>query len=166
MGSRSGEAPEMIEDSGLAILLDERAIGQVMQRYCHAMDYGPESEWVSCFTADGVFDVRDSDGDSLFRVAGHENLAGFIAEYPNTLPKFYKHLYLSPIVDLDGDVARVESYVFVVWCDPGHAAEISSFGKVTDVFLRTPQGWRIKERVALTEALPVNPGHLLTWSDG
>jgi hypothetical protein len=152
-------------DPSLATLLDERAIALVMQRYCHAMDYGPESAWVSCFTPDGVFDVRNVNGESLFRVDGEDNLAGFIAEYPKTLPKFFKHLYLSPIVDLDGDTAHVESYVLVIWCDEGKPAEVSSFGKVNDVFVRTTDGWRIKERVALTEAMPVDPAHHLAWSE-
>ena len=146
-------------------LLDERAIDRVMQAYCHAMDHGPTNAWVECFTEDGVFDVRDANREPLFRVAGHAELLRFIESYPNNLPTYYKHLYLSPLIDIDGDTASVESYVLVIWCSAGRPAEVSSFGKVSDVWVRGDRGWRIRNRIAITEAMPADTSQQITWSE-
>jgi hypothetical protein len=100
----------------------------------------------------------------MFRVAGREELLSFIAAYPDGLPQYYKHLYLSPIVQVVENAAWVESYVIVIWCSDGEPAEVSSFGRVNDVFARTEEGWRIRERVALTEAFPRDDSQLITWS--
>lgn len=151
-------------ESALRQMLDERAINQVMQTYCHSMDYGPHEAWAGCFTADGVFEVQKASGETMFRVAGREELVSFIAAYPEGLPQYYKHLYLSPIIEVGEDTARVESYVIVIWCSEGEPAEVSSFGRVNDVFARTDDGWRIRERVALTEAFPRDDSQRISWT--
>jgi hypothetical protein len=151
-------------EGALRQILEERAINQVMQTYCHTMDYGPTESWVDCFTADGVFEVQKASGETMFRVSGRDELRSFIEAYPDGLPKYYKHLYLSPIFDVAADTARVESYVIVIWCAEDEPAEVSSFGRVNDVFVRTDDGWRIRERVALTEAFPRDDSQLISWS--
>ena len=42
----------------LQALEDERAILETLYQYGHAMDYGPDADFVDCFTPDGLWDVR------------------------------------------------------------------------------------------------------------
>src|SRR5262245_45108895 len=56
------------------LLEDERAILQTLHQYGHAMDYGPDLDFVDCFTAEGVWDVQMRRSNGGFRCRGHAEI--------------------------------------------------------------------------------------------
>src|SRR5580704_17902938 len=104
----------------LRILEDERAILETLHRYGHAMDYGPDAEFVSCFVVDGVWDVRMRRSKSGFTCRGHDDIAASLAAQMSVrVPALYaKHIVVDPRISLDGNNASVVSYFLRV--EPGH----------------------------------------------
>jgi hypothetical protein len=140
----------------LALLEDERAILRTLHTYPHSIDYGRESDWVGCFTADGVFDVRDKSGTTGRVVAGHDELAEFAAGFSRPPARWHKHLLLEPLIDVEGDTARASAY-FTVLVEHEHAPVPWVFGRYRDTLVREPDGaWRFRERIAEVES--VRPG--------
>lgn len=142
----ASESPE------LRLLLDEQAILRTLHRYCHAMDYGLQAEWLDLFTVDGIFDVYHPSGQTIHRENGREALARYVASYPHPPAAYPKHLVLSPIIDIDGDTARVQSY-FVLLVRGKHGdARVGSYGRYTDRLQKIDGQWRFAERLAEVEA--------------
>jgi hypothetical protein len=143
-----------MHDPEFQLLIEERAINRLMQRYCQAMDRGQEQEWIDCFTEDVLFDVRRPDGTLIHQENGHGDLARYIARYPKP-PDFRKHIYTTTVleVDLAAGEARAESYWTLLASGPGGSAVLSAFGSARDRLVKTAQGWRIKERYAVAEAM-------------
>jgi 3-phenylpropionate/cinnamic acid dioxygenase small subunit len=134
----------------MQLLLDERAITRTLHRYCHAMDYGLEEEWVDVFTSDAVFDViMMPAGAGIHRENGREELARYIANYPKP-PRYSKHIILDPIIDIDGDQARVESF-FLFLAREDDVARLIVFGRYKDSLRKADGKWRIAERIAEVE---------------
>jgi hypothetical protein len=142
-------------DRELRILLDERAIGAVMNAYCHAMDTGAHESWMNCFTADAVYDVALPDGRIYARLEGEADFRNFITHY--TVLPGHKHVYVTPLFDVDPDAgtATVEAYWFMLSGSEAKAG-ISSLGRSRDVFVKGADGkWRMKERRVATEGMAV-----------
>lgn len=138
-------------DRRLTLLEDERAILALLARYGHSIDYGLEADWVDCFTADGVFDVRRVDPAGE-RHVGREALAAFVADHTRAPAHLHKHVVVDPIVVVDGDEATAQSY-FLRVDELRGAPVIRSFGRYHDRLARGGDGrWRIRERVADVEA--------------
>lgn len=132
-------------------LEDERGVLRTLHRYAHCIDYGREREWVDCFAEDGVFDVRREDppGD---RYVGHDALAGFVAAHTRAPDHWHKHLVLGPVIEVEGDEARAESYLARLDLMRDEPV-IRSFGRYRDRLVRCPDDvWRIRERIAEVEA--------------
>jgi hypothetical protein len=132
-------------------LEDERAILETLHRYGHAMDYGPDTEFVSCFVVDGVWDVRMRRRKAGFRCRGHEEIAASLAgQMSARVPALYaKHIVVDPRIALDGDNANVVSYFLRV--EPRHDGPtcIVASGRYLDRMVRSNDGsWRFQERIA------------------
>ena len=145
----------------LALLLDERAITRLLHRYAHAMDAGDEQAWVDAFTPDAVFDVVEVvGGRRVHREEGHGDLARYVASYPKP-PRFRKHVVVDPVIEVDGDVARVEAYWLLLERDDADGRPVvAAFGHYHDRLVRVDGGWRIAERhadVQATNAAPPSP---------
>src|SRR5437870_12707088 len=65
----NSEKPEMTQESisadafaditrRLNALEDKQHVVEALNRYAHVTDYGDESEWVDCFTEEGLFEIR------------------------------------------------------------------------------------------------------------
>ena len=149
---------ETIDVRELRALLDERAIVQLMHRYAHAMDYGDEAAWVDVFTPDAVFDVVESvGGRRIHREEGRGDLAAYVAAYPKP-PAFRKHVIVDPVVEVDGDEARVESYWILLHREQDDGMPVlAAFGRSTDRVVRLDGEWRIAERFAEVEATTFAP---------
>jgi hypothetical protein len=135
----------------LQILEDERAILQTLHRYGHAMDYGPDSEFVSCFVVDGVWEVKMRRSKAGFTCRGHGEIAASLAAQTSVrVPALYaKHIVVDPRIALDGDHARVVSYFLRV--EPGNdgPTRIVASGRYLDRLVRSHDGaWRFEERIA------------------
>jgi hypothetical protein len=140
---------------------DERAILRVLYSYCHAIDYGEEARWLALFTADGIFHVDMPRGLPPLHCAGQQELAAFISAHPRAPAALHKHLLLNPLIDLQGDEARVASY-FQMLLDIDGTPATYCFGRYLDKLVRSNSGlWQFRERVAQvqsvrTDAFPRN----------
>ena len=66
----------------VALLEDERAILRRLFAYGHAIDYGDEEAWASCFAENGVFDIRTRlEGTPNMKVSGRAELRAFVGRH-------------------------------------------------------------------------------------
>jgi hypothetical protein len=150
----------------LTNLLDERSIQNTMFRYVQAIDYGREEDFVDCFTADGLLDMRRTPGadnsksilrggtrhEHGIRWTGPAQLKTFISGHSRPPEAYHKHFNGVPVIRLLGDAADAESYVFVLIRKEGSLG-LLAFGHYLDKFVRCADGrWRIKERLLEIEA--------------
>src|SRR5262252_9551538 len=95
----------------LEALEDERAILQTLYQYGHAMDYGPDADFIDCFTPVGVWDVRMRlTPEGAFACVGHDEIAASLqVQTAVRAPALYvKHLLVEPRIILEGNEASVE----------------------------------------------------------
>jgi hypothetical protein len=137
----------------LQLLLDERAVLRTLHEYAHAMDYGREDAWVDAFTPDAVFDVVEVvSGKRIHREDGRGDLAAYVASYPKP-PHFRKHVMVDPLIEIDGDEARVEAYWLLLQRDDQSGRPLLvAFGHYVDRLVRHADRWRIAHRFAEVEA--------------
>jgi 3-phenylpropionate/cinnamic acid dioxygenase small subunit len=123
------------------VTTDREQISDVLIRYATGIDTRDWPLFRTCFTADvhadygdiGVWD--DVDGITEFMAAVHETM-------PAT-----NHLLSNIAIDLDGDRASVTSYVHaVLLLDRDPQQWVDAVGTYADTFVRTDDGWRIRER--------------------
>jgi hypothetical protein len=136
----------------MRVLEDERAILQTLYQYGHAMDYGPDADFIDCFTPDGVWDVRmRRTPDGAFTCVGHGEIAASLeAQTSVRAPALYaKHLVIEPQIVVDGDEASVRSYFLRVEPRDDGPTQIVASGRYLDRLIRCDDGrWRMTERVA------------------
>jgi SnoaL-like domain len=154
-------------------LEDERDIRVALDRYGHSIDYGLESAWVDCFTADGVYDLRlrvpvaglqstfpfaEVDPGGL-RFTGARALASFVAVHSRPPVAYHKHIVVDQVIVLDGDPdrARATSY-FLRVDDLAGRREIVAFGRYIDRLVRCADSrWRFEERLVDLESSAIAP---------
>jgi hypothetical protein len=128
-----------VDESELA---DRVALVQLLAEYGHIMD---ERDWPGLeriFTADAVCDW------SAFDLAVTNSLAE-LQTYNDEIRHPLGHHVTNVFVQLDGDTATVRSKLLVV-LDDGSVAT----GEYLDQAVRTPEGWRIRHRVARPRRRP------------
>jgi hypothetical protein len=136
----------------LQVLEDERAILRTLYQYGHAMDYGPDADFIDCFTDDGVWDVRmRRTPDGAFTCAGRTEIAASLeAQTSVRAPALYaKHLLVEPRIALDGDSATVDSYFVRIEPQDDGPTQIVASGRYLDDLIRGDDGrWRFTHRIA------------------
>jgi hypothetical protein len=136
----------------VAELNDHQQVLDSMYRYGHAVDYGLNAEWVDCFTADGIFDLRRRGQDPL-EFAGTRALSDFVAAHTNSPEFWHKHLLIEPRITIDGDRADVASYFVRIDRSSTGTNYIKSFGRYLDRLRRCDDGrWRFEHRIAESES--------------
>ncbi len=119
------------------------AINQLEAFVHHAVDHDDQSLFHLVFTEDAVFDGRNT-GGPLFE--GLEAIKGFFSlgkpPHPPT------HHMTNCYVYEDGGTVRVK----MKWLVLNPKTGLPIVGVNDDVVVRTPQGWRVKERVATVKA--------------
>jgi len=143
----------------VALLMAERAVLDTLCRYGHSIDYGLEEDWLDCFAASGAFDVRYRGGAKWSRrYEGRSELATFIAGHSRAPDRWHKHLLFEPLVTVDGDRARAQSYFTRLDAGNDGAPFVRAFGRYLDELVRGSDGrWRFVERVAEVEARATGP---------
>jgi hypothetical protein len=158
----AAEAAELRK--ALQLQRDLEEIRQLKYAYCRANDGGwPESgpahmgPTADLFVEDGVWDGRPV----APLAEGREAIRRMIVDY-RTLAPFALHLMINPDIVVEGDIARGRWRALVATEVAGGASAMLIAGAYTDVYVRTPEGWRFKSlrfeeirRFALTEAPPL-----------
>jgi hypothetical protein len=112
-------------------LRDPEGITDLLARYGSLLDRGDHESWVDLFTAEGSFEVFGR----TFR--GRQGLMRMAETAPGGV-----HLAGLPVIELDGDAARVQqSFVFVD--QHTHGVRI---GWYDDVIRRQGERWRFDRR--------------------
>ena len=116
--------------------------------YSQSWDTGQADRWAAVFIEDGAFELVALEDRPGRRVEGSEALRRFCLEVNGHTTGI--HLMHMPRVVVDGDTARGWLYFEfkkVVRSPGGETALGSSAGYYDVTYVRTPQGWRMKERI-------------------
>jgi hypothetical protein len=120
---------------------DRMEIGDLLARYSAAIDGRAWHELDALFTDDAVIDYSEMGG-----IRG--SLAEQKAFLASVMPSFagFQHLTATSTFDIDGDTARVRTICFnpMVVTDERQVLFCGLWYR--DVLVRTPDGWRIRER--------------------
>jgi hypothetical protein len=130
-------------------LEDRQAIVDLLNTYGHGLDYGLTEVFVDLWTDDGVWQLPIIDPfNGLDEIrAHHERVYAPPREHRS------KHCVVEPLIEVDGDEARVDSYFFVlVFEEKGPL--MRSYGRYRDQVVRCPDGrWRFRRRDAELECV-------------
>lgn len=127
-------------------LADKDEIHDLVQRYCRAVDR---------LDYPGIRAVYADDG-----VDHHTGLSGsaddYVAWLQSVLPRLdgTMHLVANHLCELNGDEAVAETYGTAVhWGSPSEdgSRNFTSGFRYVDHLIRTPSGWRIRERFAIRD---------------
>jgi len=125
---------------------DKEQIAEVLIRYATGID---SKDWPllrSCWT-----DEIDVDYQQLGRFTTADALTDVMRQLHENMGPTY-HRMSNIVIAVDGDRATVRSYVqAVLMLQPNDSTNwVDALGHYDDVFVRTPDGWRISERVSRT----------------
>jgi hypothetical protein len=137
----------------LARLTDREAIRDRVYAVAHAVDYGLEDQFVDSFTPDGQFQVLLRGSDIATHVYdGHAGLRARIENHTRPPELYHKHVFVNPVIAIDGDLATCDTYFFVV-SEYQSEPVILAFGRDRDQRIRCADGvWRITVRRTEMEA--------------
>jgi 3-phenylpropionate/cinnamic acid dioxygenase small subunit len=123
---------------------DRLEINELLVRYSHAVDTQDWELYTTVFTSDAVIDYTE--------MGGPRGTVTEIVEFlRSTMPTFAssQHMVGNTVLELDGDAARARTICFnPMVLDRGEGATHVFFCGLwyRDALVRTPDGWRIKER--------------------
>jgi 3-phenylpropionate/cinnamic acid dioxygenase small subunit len=128
---------------------DKAQIAEVLNRYATGIDSKDWPLFRSCWTDDIDVDYGD-----LGRFTTADELTDLMTKLHDSMGPTY-HRMSNFVIDVDGDRATVRSYVHaVLMLRPGDSANwVDAVGHYDDVFVRTPEGWRISSRISHTASL-------------
>jgi hypothetical protein len=150
-------------DPALDALCSQRAISDVLQRYCRGIDRLDLELVRSCYWADATDSHGGFQGSRDEFVAWVESL---LARFESTL-----HFVGNSLIELAGDAAVAETYAIAFHRGRDATPSLNTVVGVryVDRFERRGGEWRIARRVCVTEwirvddeagRLPIAPGHV------
>jgi hypothetical protein len=133
--------------------LDYFEIQQLVAKYARAIDTCSNNgyDYADLFTADGAF-VPSFDGKPGSPIQGRERLATISGGGTNGcknvpwIVQGVRHIYTNHVITptAEGATGVVDMLMIGLGGDPN---KIEYDGHYVDTYVRTPQGWRFKERV-------------------
>jgi hypothetical protein len=133
--------------------LDYIQIEQLIARYARAIDTCSNNgyDYADLFTADGAF-IPSFNGRPGSPIQGRERLAAISGGGSNGcknvpwIEQGVRHIYTNHVITptADGATGVVDMLMIGLGGDPN---KIEYDGHYEDTYVRTPQGWRFKERV-------------------
>jgi hypothetical protein len=120
-------------------LEDKDAIRDLFSEYCFRMDEFRFLELGQLFAADGEWIAPYA------RARGPAEIAALMARNIPAEPR-RKHFVMNSLIRLDGDRATARTGYLVVLQAAGAGLEPSVAGTYEDALVRTPEGWRFRER--------------------
>ncbi len=133
--------------------LDDFEIQQLVAKYARAIDTCSNNgyDYADLFTADGAF-IPSFDGKPGAPLQGRERLATISGGGSNNcknvpwIEQGVRHIYTNHVITptADGATGVVDMLMIGLGGDPN---KIEYDGHYEDTYVRTPQGWRFKQRV-------------------
>jgi hypothetical protein len=124
--------------------LDYAEIQQLYARYAHSIDTGNAAMFTSVFTPDGVLIDETPNGAGTFR--GHAELAA-LATRGRKSPANMTHVITNILINPSPEGATGSAYLLTVRSgEAGQPAVTAASGIYRHAFVRTPEGWRVKEQ--------------------
>jgi 3-phenylpropionate/cinnamic acid dioxygenase small subunit len=123
---------------------DRLEIQDLLVRYSHAVDSRDWDAFEEVFSADAVIDYTEMGGPR----GGVKETRAFLE---SAMPMFssFQHMIANTVLELDGDTARARTICHnPMVLDRGEGQTHVFFCGLwyRDVLVRTPEGWRIKDR--------------------
>lgn len=123
---------------------DRLEIQDLLVRYSHAVDSRDWDAFEQVFTDDAVIDYTEMGGPR----GGVKETRAFLE---SAMPMFssFQHMIANTVLELDGDTARARTICHnPMVLDRGEGQTHVFFCGLwyRDVLVRTPEGWRIKDR--------------------
>lgn len=129
----------------LQYLADRFAIEDLLARYADALDRRDFDAWDAVFTPDARIDYRATGG-----IEGpYPAVKAWVREVMQRFPR-YQHLLGKSSIDIAGDAAASRTACFnpMQVALPAGGSQVMFVGLwYVDRLVRTPDGWRIQERV-------------------
>jgi 3-phenylpropionate/cinnamic acid dioxygenase small subunit len=126
-------------------IADRVEIDDLLTRYATALDIKDWDLYARCFTPDASIDYSSSGG-----IKGKlPEVKAWLAQIMPTFP-MTQHLVANRVIVVQGDTATCRSYLFNPMGLPDDANGLVLFfegGYYSDKLVRTPDGWRIRERI-------------------
>jgi 3-phenylpropionate/cinnamic acid dioxygenase small subunit len=126
-------------------IADRIEIDDLLTRYATALDTQDWDLYTSCFTPDASIDYSSSGG-----IKGKlPEVKAWLAQIMPTFP-MTQHVVANRVIVVRGDTATSRSYLFNPMGLPDDANGLLLFfegGYYSDKLVRTPDGWRIRERI-------------------
>lgn len=120
---------------------DYTEIQQLYAKYAMAIDAGDEAGWAGTFTPDGVFGTSK----------GTDQLKAFVKGFYGRFKGNARHWNSNLVITPAADGAKGSCYFYLL--DVTTKAIVTS-GIYTDALVKTPAGWRFRERVAKGDVAP------------
>ena len=137
---------------------DQLEIGTLVARLCQALDFSRTVDFVDAFTADGVYEAVSavtSRRQPQFRHQGPAELLTFAESAVEKRRGLGRHWTGNLVIEADPqDVDRATgvSYVLFVQIDAEtKERRILTSGVHEDVYVRTPDGWRVASRTVVAD---------------
>jgi ketosteroid isomerase-like protein len=137
-------------------LADRQAITDVIYRYCRAMDRIDHALGYSVFHDDATVDY----GAEVFQGSGRGFIEHVCEQHRRTL--VHLHQVTNILIELDGDSAASEAYVFsdLRVGSEAQPKQVTTWGRYIDQWSRRDGRWAIDRRIAIrdfSEMRDVNP---------
>lgn len=132
-------------DERVRALADQVEIMQLVAQYGPAVDSGSGAAAAALWTEDGTFDAVPH-----LRMRGHDEIAAMVvgAGHQSLLDNGCGHVLTQPHVVVDGDEATGRSYALNIrWDAEADRFWVARVSANTWRWVRTPDGWRIADRV-------------------
>lgn len=141
----------------LQALSDRAGIQDLLARYCHVVDRRDWAAFSALFSDDAVLDYSAFGGPRCGAADMATYLDGALAPIDGT-----QHTISTSVVELSGDTAsaRTAAQVMMISAAADGSPHVLFVGLwYRDVLVRTPQGWRIRERTQESAWMHNLPDH-------
>jgi len=122
-------------------------IQQLYARYNEAFDSGDGDAYAATFTADGVFNNNK----------GREALIGFIQQWKEKLNGGSRRHWNNNLVITPTPEGATGSVYLLLIDISARPPAIAGAAKYSDLLVKTPQGWRFKQRTTRTDSAAATP---------
>ena len=134
---------------------DRLEIQDLMVRYSYALDFQDWEAMEALFTPDATVDYSEMGGSKGDMQTTTEFLRSTMPTFPS-----YQHMVTTSEIKVDGDTARVRTILHnPMVLGEGDQPDLMLCGLwYLDTLVRTPDGWKFKERVEKKSYMRILPG--------